>query len=154
MLFKRIYTPIDNSDISNKVLLEAINIAKSSQANLRIVHVVNLEQITFGIEVIGVTELRKTLLDIGDKLMQHAQEIANQHGVKVETKLLENYYNTDLVSLIVADAHDWQADLFVLGSHHLGSFSHLITGGVIEDIAEESDIPLLVITKHRISHAD
>jgi nucleotide-binding universal stress UspA family protein len=110
--------------------------------------VVNLEQITFGIEMVGVAELKDTLLEIANKLMSHVKETIKTKSVDAEVVLLENY-GSDLALMIIDDAKAWQADLFVLGSHHLGSFSHFITGGVAEDIAHDSDIPILLITKHK-----
>lgn len=150
MMFNRIYTPIDNSDLSDKVLVEAIQIAKEAKAKLRVAHVVNLEQITFGVEMVGVAELKDTLMDIANKLMTHIKGTLSKHQFEAEAEvvLLENY-GQDLASILVEDAHNWKADLFILGSHHLGSFSHFITGGVAEDIAHDSDIPILLITKHK-----
>ena len=147
-MFKKIYTPIDNSDISDKVLDEALDLAKATGAKLRISHVVNLEQITFGIEMVGVAELKDTLLSIANKFLAHIKASVAEKGVDAEITLLENY-GSDLATLIIDDAKSWGADLFVLGSHHLGSFSHFITGGVAEDIAHDSDIPILLITKHK-----
>jgi nucleotide-binding universal stress UspA family protein len=147
-MFNKIYTPIDNSDVSEKVLNESLELAKNSGAKLRIVHVVNLEQITFGIEMIGVAELKDTLLSIANKFLEHVKQTVAGIGVDAEITLLENY-GSDLATLIIDDAKSWGADLFVLGSHHLGSFSHFITGGVAEDIAHDSDIPILLITKHK-----
>ena len=63
-------------------------------------------------------------------------------------KLIENF-GSDIATLIVDDAKEFGADLFVLGSHHLGSFSHFITGGIAEDISQDCDIPILLITKHK-----
>ena len=147
-MFNRIYTPIDNSDISDRVLNEALDLAKVSGAAVRIAHVVNLEQITFGIEMVGVAELKDTLIGIANKLMGHVKAQVKAKEVNAEVVLLENY-GSDLASLLVDDAKAWNADLFILGSHHLGSFSHFITGGVAEDIAHDSEIPILLITKHK-----
>lgn len=147
-MFKMIYVPIDNSDISDKVLNESLDLAKSTGAKLRIAHVVNLEQITFGIEMVGVAELKDTLLSIANKFLTHVKESVAKKGVLADVVLLENY-GADLANLIIEDAKKWNADLFILGSHHLGSFSHFITGGVAEDIAHDSDIPILLITKHK-----
>lgn len=147
-MFKKIYTPIDNSDVSEKVLNESLDLAKANGAKLRIAHVVNLEQITFGIEMVGVAELKDTLLSIANKFLEHVKQLVADKGVDAEITLLENY-GSDLATLIIDDAKAWGADLFVLGSHHLGSFSHFITGGVAEDIAHDSDIPILLITKHK-----
>ncbi|MFN7094208.1 MAG: universal stress protein [Burkholderiales bacterium] len=148
-MFKKIYTPIDNSDVSDKVLQEAMELAKTLGSKLRIVHVVNLEQITFGIEMVGVAELKDTLLGIANKLLDHVKETLKVKALEAEVVLLENY-GADLATLIIDDAKAWGADVFVLGSHHLGSFSHFITGGVVEDIAHDSDIPILLITKHKV----
>jgi len=147
-MFKRIYVPIDNSDISDKVLNEALNLASDKTIKLRIVHAVNLEQITFGIEMVGVAELKDTLLDIAHKLISHAKDVIAKKNIDAEVVLLENY-GANLSDLIIDDAKKWNADLFVLGSHHLGSFSHFITGGVVEEIAHDVDIPILLITKHK-----
>ncbi len=147
-MFNKIYVPIDNSDISDKVLSEALDLAKSYNAKVRVVHVVNLEQITFGIEMVGVAELKDTLLEIANKLINHVKEVVQNKAVDAEVVLLENY-GSDLASMIVDDAKTWGGELFILGSHHLGSFSHFITGGVAEDIAHDSEIPILLITKHK-----
>jgi nucleotide-binding universal stress UspA family protein len=147
-MFNRVYTPIDNSDISDRVLHKALELVKSSGAKLRIAHVVNLEQITFGIEMVGVAELKDTLLGIANKLVDHVKEIVTAKGVDAEIVLLENY-GAGLAGLILEDAKTWGADLFILGSHNLGSFTHLVTGGVAEDISQDSEIPILLIPKHK-----
>lgn len=147
-MFKKVYVPIDNSDISEKLLIEALTFAKATNAELRISHVVNFEQITFGIEMVGVAELKETLTEIANKFVAHIKEKMKTLGFDINVSLLENY-GGDLASLIIEDAKKWGAELFVLGSHHLGSFSHFITGGVVEDIAHDCEIPILLFTKHK-----
>ncbi|MEN9947077.1 MAG: hypothetical protein RLZZ293_1463 [Pseudomonadota bacterium] len=147
-MFKKIYVPIDNTDISDKVLTEAIDLVKATKAELRISHVVSLEQITFGIEMVGVVELKDALLNIGNSLINQVKQRLEQEGVVAEVKLIENY-GSDITSLILDDAKQFEADLFILGSHHLGSFSHFITGGIAEELAHDSEIPILLITKHK-----
>lgn len=149
-MFKKIYVPLDNTDISDKVLVEAIDLVKATGGELRIGHVVNLEQVTFGIEMVGVAELKDALINIGKTLIDQVKARLDKEGVKAEVKLIENY-GSDIASLIVEDAQDFGADLFILGSHHLGSFSHFITGGIAEDLAHDTDIPILLITKHKES---
>ena len=148
MMFKKIYVPIDNTDISDKVLTEVIDLVKATKAELRISHVVSLEQITFGIEMVGVVELKDALLNIGNSLINQVKQRLEQEGVVAEVKLIENY-GSDITSLILDDAKQFEADLFILGSHHLGSFSHFITGGIAEELAHDSEIPILLITKHK-----
>lgn len=147
-MFNRIYVPIDNSDISDKVLQEAVKLVKSTNAKLRVAHVVNLEQVTFGIEMVGVAELKDALLGIGQSLINKVKDQLATAGVEAEVKLIENF-GFEMSSLVAKDAKEFEADLFILGSHHLGSFSHFITGGIAEDLAKETEVPILLITKHR-----
>lgn len=147
-MFKKIYVPIDNSDISDKVLREAIRVAKDNGAELKVVHVANLEQIAFGIEMIGVAELKQTLLGVANGLIEHAKSILDKGEVPYSTELLENY-SADTAGLITEDARKFGADLFVMGSHKLGTFAHFITGGIVEALANNGGIPVLLITKKR-----
>ena len=147
-MFRKVYVPLDNSDLSEKLLVEALTFAKSINAEIRIAHVVNFEQITFGVEMVGVAELQDTLTEVANKFVTHTKENMKNKGFDVDIALLDNY-GSDLATLIIDDAKKWGADLFVLGSHHLGSFAHFITGGVAEDIAHDCEIPILLITKHK-----
>lgn len=147
-MFRNIYVPVDNTDISDRVLTEAIDLVKSTGAKLRISHIVNLEQITFGVEMVGVAELKDALLNIGKNLIEQIQQKITTAGINAEVKLIENY-GSDTATLIVEDAKKFGTDLFILGSHHLGSFSHFLTGGIAEDLAHDTDIPILLITKHK-----
>ena len=147
-MFHNIYVPVDNTDISDRVLTEAIDLVKSTGAKLRISHIVNLEQITFGVEMVGVAELKDALLNIGKNLIEQIQQKIATAGITAEVKLIENY-GSDTATLIIEDAKEFGADLFILGSHHLGSFSHFLTGGIAEDLAHDTDIPILLITKHK-----
>ncbi len=148
-MFQKIYVPVDNSDLSDRVLNEALDLAKATKAELRVVHVVNLEQITFGIEMIGVAELKDALLNIGKSLIEQVNQKVKAAAVEnVTVQMIENY-GDDIGSLIVKDAKAFDADLFVLGTHHLGSFAHFITGGLVEDLTHDTEIPILLITKHK-----
>ncbi len=147
-MFNKIYVPLDNSDLSDKVLDEALNLVKSTGAQLRIGHVVNLEQITFGVEMVGVAELKDALLNIARSLIEQVKGKLAAAGVEAQVELMENY-GSNIATLVAEDAMTYGADLFILGSHHLGSFSHFITGGIAEDLAHDTDIPILLITKHK-----
>jgi nucleotide-binding universal stress UspA family protein len=147
-MFNKIYVPIDNSDVADKVLNEALNLVKGFNGELRFVHVVNFEQVSFGIQMLGAGDLKKTLIEIANQVIDHIKDTLNQKQVKASVVLLENY-SSDMSKIIIDDATSWGADLFILGTHHLGSFSHFLSGGVAEDIAKKSDIPILLITKHR-----
>ncbi len=147
-MFHKIYVPVDSSDVSEHILNKAIELALSNNAKLRIAHVVNFEQMTFGIEMIGANELKDSILSIAKEFVEHIKETIKNKHVQAEIVLLENY-GAGLSNLLLEDAKAWHTDLFIIGSHNLGSFSHLIAGGVAEDISQGSNIPILLIPKHK-----
>ena len=46
---------------------------------------------------------------------------------------------------IVQEAHDWGADLIVLGTHGVGGFQHLVLGSVTEKVLRKASCPVLTV---------
>jgi nucleotide-binding universal stress UspA family protein len=151
MMFKKIYVPLDNSDVSDKLLKEVIKLAKDNTCHIRFAHVLNTPLLTYGTEMFGAADLENTILKIGQQLKEHVNKVIAQANLTANTEfvLLNKENKTlELSHILVADATKWNADLFVLGSHHLGSITHVLSGGVVEKITKLSKIPLLIVTNH------
>jgi len=147
-MFKRIYVPLDNSDVSDKVLRKVIDLVEGkSDVVVKVVHVVNLEQVAYGIGFIGSVDLKDTFMKIGNDLLDHAKKLLADANIKSESALLEDYID-NVATLLIKDAEQFGADLIAVGSHRLGGFSHFISGGVVEDLTNHSEVPLLLVTSH------
>ena len=148
-MFKKVYVPIDNSEISNKILQEAIDLVKATRAELRISHVIDLRYITFGFEKVGVAELKDALISIGKTLIDQAKAFTDREGIIAEVKLIENH-GSDTISLIADDAKEFAADLFILGSHHLNFSSPFVSGGIVDNLVYKTQIPILLINSSSV----
>ena len=146
-MFKRIYTSVDNSDVAQKVLTAAINLAKTTNATLKVVHVINVNQVNYNVEMFGVMEIKSALLASANQVKQHVLDILKEQQFTADVAILEENQST-LDQALLKDAKAWNADLLILGSHHLGSVTHLFHGGVIEAISKASSIPMLLISKN------
>jgi nucleotide-binding universal stress UspA family protein len=73
-------------------------------------------------------------------VLDEARRHGDSRDVDVEYEVLEG----DAVEEIVNLARSWDADLIVLGSRGLGSFSSLMLGSVSTAVLHQADRPVLV----------
>jgi nucleotide-binding universal stress UspA family protein len=147
-MYKRIMVAIDESFMTNKVLDTAIDLAKSSGAQLAICHAVD-ETIFAHREVemmlpnsVGKAEYRMRLGAQG--FLGKAAETARAAGVEAETKLIESEQKH--VSDMLADsATEWNADLLVVGSHGRRGVERFFVGSVAERLVRKATVSLLLV---------
>lgn len=124
-MFKNILVAYDESPESGRALLTAIQLAKTLNAELKAVSVLEKLPPYAGYidgEVPGGTAaLQKQASDYYRKLQADAHETARQHGVALKTEILEG----DEVQAIVECVRSSNTDLLVLGLHHHSLFSRL-----------------------------
>ena len=124
-MFKKILVAYDESPESGRALLTALRLAKTLNAELKAVSV--LEKLPpyagyIDAEVPGGTEaLQKQASAYYRKLLADAQETARQYGVALTTALVEG----DEVDAIVECVRSSNSDLLVLGLHHHSLLSRL-----------------------------
>lgn len=144
-MFKRILVAVDGSHIAMTALHEAIKLGKEVQAQLRVVHVVDLVALDWpeGGDFGDVTEvIRKAGLQIFEK----AEEELRKAGMSAEFKLLEiETLGHRIAEMIANEATAWSADLIVIGSHGRRGVSRLLLGSVAEGVTRVSSTPVLII---------
>jgi len=148
-MYKKIFVSIDKTRAATKILHEAIDIAKSSGATLRVVHIVNVQIPGFGVPMFGMTDINEAVFRDRNKFIGRLKAILTKEKVEGQVELLKDF-GTGLADIISKDAKEFGADLIVLSASHLGSLKHLITGGVAEKLAHITDIPIMLITKHKL----
>ncbi len=145
-MYKQILVPVDGSDTSSLALQEAIKLAESQQAKLRIVHVIDALMYPLDLEFVDVGAIQQALRQSGNAILEDAQAVARKSGVEAETKLLDiQSPGRRIAGTIVAEAEAWPADLIVLGTHGRRGLNHLLMGSVAEDVARRSPKPVLLV---------
>lgn len=148
-MFQRILVAIDDSFMTSKVIDAALSLAKSCNATLGLVHA--LDETMFnhsnGADVmlpnsVGKAEFRMRK-GAGTFLAKAAEQV-EAAGVHAELKLVES--ETKHISDMLSEAaHDWQADLLVVGTHGRRGVERFFIGSVAERLARKSTTSLLLV---------
>jgi nucleotide-binding universal stress UspA family protein len=147
-MYKRILVAVDSSATAERALQEALKLAKSHGAQLRIVHVVDEVTLDWNFsEFAEVTAVQEQFRKTGRKVLDRALQQARQAGeVAVDSKLLEiEQLGNRAADLIAAEADAWPADLIVVGTHGRRGVRRLLLGSVAEGIARIASKPVLLI---------
>lgn len=145
-MYKRILVAVDGSSTSDLALQEATKLARTQEAKLRILHVVDEVTFNWDTEFAYLNEIQAALTKSGEEILRKAQTVAQETGVQADTKLAEIVqFGRRIANVIVEEADNWPADLIVIGTHGRRGFSHLLLGSVAEDVVRISPKPVLLI---------
>lgn len=145
-MFKRILVAVDGSTTAEQALREAIKLAVETQGKLRIVHAVDIINISINIEFPGPPDLAEALIKHGQTILKNAGEEAKKAGIPFETHLIEmETLGKRIPEAIAEDADNWPADLIVICTHGRKGLSHLFLGSIAEGVVRAATKPVLLI---------
>jgi len=143
MTIKHIGVALEHTDGDAKIISAAITLAKSHNASITLVHVVD----TPGVTVYGNES--ESLHSANDKayLERLAEEVAER----------DFQVNTDLrfgqpVEELVKSVKENNFDLLVLGSHGHHLMGDIIYGETVDSVRHAIDIPVFVVRTHNQEH--
>lgn len=140
---KRILVPTDFSPISTQAVEFASGLAEIHNAQLDIVHV--FEEPAFpSFYGAGALVLYGKVPDIKKEavaaLEELAQPLGEQHGIPVNTHMLEGHASTEICDF----AEKNQIDLIVIPTYGLTGLKHIVMGSVAEKVVREASCPVFV----------
>jgi nucleotide-binding universal stress UspA family protein len=145
-MFKRILVAVDASETGELALKTAIQLAVEWQANLRIVHAVDIANINVSGEFFDHTSLSKDIIRNGRDVLSAAEATATTEGLVFEAHLITIEALAQSISeAIASDAETWTADLIVIGTHGRRGLSRLFLGSVAEGVARAASMPVLLV---------
>ena len=145
-MYKKILVAVDGSHTSELALQEAMQLSKDMQAQLRIVHAVELATLYWGAEYGNSAEVWAAMAESGRKILDKAASAAAATGMKAETKLLKiDTLGQRIPEAVAADADAWPADLIVIGTHGRRGLSHVFLGSVAEGVVRVATKPVLLV---------
>lgn len=145
-MFKRILVAVDGSATAELALQEAIKLAKDLNAELRLVHIVDVININLGADFPYPPGISEAIAKTGQEILNKAGTVARYDEVPVETRLIEmDSLGQRIPEVIAADAEAWPADLIVIGTHGRRGLSHLFLGSVAEGVMRAATKPVLLI---------
>lgn len=145
-MYHRILTPIDGSRTSTRALTSALQLARESQGQVRLVHVIDDSPAYSGLDFSGgvSAELLRVTRERGARVLDDARAIAQAAGVE-HTVLLFDKFGERLGEAVAGEARRWEADLVVVGTHGRRGIGRVLLGSGAEQILRESPAPVLVV---------
>jgi nucleotide-binding universal stress UspA family protein len=138
---KKLLIATDGSPASQEAVEFGVEFAAEQDAAVVFVHVVpridRVPMSSFGM----VGALPHEVSDHDREVLEEAEALAEQHGVRATTKLLRG----DTVNEIVAYADNLDVDLIVVGSRGHGTLASALLGSVSRGVLSESKRPVAVI---------
>ncbi|SFN21684.1 Nucleotide-binding universal stress protein, UspA family [Formivibrio citricus] len=144
-MYKRILVPVDNSATSRAALEEAKRFAKSEEAEVRLVHVIDLAQFAWSAnEFLDVPRLQASLREGGQAVLKESTAAMQAAGITPDSAMLETWGGL-MSEVIIEDAGKWNADLIIMGTHGYGGLKHVLLGSVAEGVVRHAPVPVLLV---------
>lgn len=144
-MYSRILVPVDGSGPSKQALAEAIKLARSLNASIRLLHVVDVWSLLASeATAASYGALFEMLRDEGAQLLNQSADGVRVAGVAVESTLVENP-DVQVGECIVRKASEYHAELIVCGTHGRRGLRRLLMGSDAEYIVRHSPVPVLLV---------
>ncbi|WP_440764645.1 universal stress protein [Natronorubrum sp. DTA7] len=137
---RHILVPFDDSPPSTLALEYALR--EYPEEQLTVVHVLNLRQYHLYDEGYAYTpELLEQVEARGEELLERARQTSREHGVEIETALVEGVPARAINDYV--DEHG--VDHVVMGSHGRSGATRILLGSIAETVVRRSPVPVTVI---------
>jgi nucleotide-binding universal stress UspA family protein len=140
-VFKHILIPIDSQPLSQHAAQMGLEMAKQFAARVTMVHVLEIHPM-FALQ----TEFAASgvVLEEAQRLLVPWVALAEQLGVRLETKLLEDETGNVAASITTA-AEDLACDLILMGTQGREGFDRLLVGSVAERVGRTANQPVMLV---------
>ncbi len=142
---KKILLPTDFSDTSKEALKYAVSLAGEYGARLTVLHVINRQLLTEGLNlprVISMEELETEMKkEAARQMAAFLKEAREAEGIKPLTVILDGVPAAEITRY----AKDEDVDLIVIGTHGRGAIEHMLFGGTAEKVVRKAPCPVLLV---------
>jgi nucleotide-binding universal stress UspA family protein len=136
-MFSKILFAADGSADSKKAAKPVGDLALALGSEVLVFHLREMLAVSGGPVDIDVTE------DDADVAAELAA-VLKERGVRATSLRRREYYRRTPVEIVV-QAHEWGAELIVMGSRGVSGLPGILLGSVTQKVLHLSDVPVLVI---------
>jgi nucleotide-binding universal stress UspA family protein len=141
--YKNILVPTDFSTGAENSLTHATEIAKSMNARIHLLNVVQTVVYPIGIEI-----AHESLLNLEQELEENSRTKLEQICAKLSSDGIDNVYKVILGKahkVIIDYANENEIDLTVIATHGSSGFEHFLFGSTTEKVIRKINSPILVV---------
>jgi nucleotide-binding universal stress UspA family protein len=139
----RILVAVDGSNFSLNAAEYAISLAKSTDADLFVVNVLDISSIFR----ILPADTKKQLIRIGrqeaNRMFDDVLDMSKKHDVSIKTEVIES--SISAADAIIKYAKDKEIDLIVIGTKGRSGMKKALLGSVASKVMTYSPCPVLVV---------
>ncbi|HZK85946.1 MAG TPA: universal stress protein [Desulfosporosinus sp.] len=141
-MFKRILVPTDASEYSRRALKTALELARSIQAEIVLLHVSYTPQAYWGYTIsYGITVTQEQLDQNGELALDATMAGIDSEQVVINKRVESGHPVTIIVEQIKKD----NIDLVIMGSHGYGAIAGSVLGSVSQRVLQRASCPVLII---------
>lgn len=127
-MFQNILIPVDGSPCSERAAHLGLEFARRLGGRVIFAHAL----------IEHVSE------DDGQRVLGPSKRLAENAGVKFETRLLDGY-TQGVGDAIIHECQDSSCDLIVMGTHGREGIQHLLLGSVAERVSRQAHVPVMLV---------
>ncbi|MGO4331777.1 universal stress protein [Cupriavidus sp. M-11] len=145
-MYSQILVAVDGSESAERALAEAVGLAAALRSELAVVHVIDNSYLRYEAGYVDLTDLRATLLEGGQLLLDGAKARAAARQVKCTTAMIDEPGALfDVATAINQAAEQIGAELIVAGTHGRRGVRRLLMGSVAEGLVRQCRRPVLLV---------
>ena len=140
---RNILACVDFSDVTQRLVDQATELATATGASLTLLHVVMPEEVypVYDATAVAVQSDLQRAIQRSETTLRPWLERASAAGLAVGAEVREGR----AVEVILREAERNHADLIVIGSHGHGTIHHVIFGSVAEGVIRKATVPVLIV---------
>ncbi len=153
-MFSRILVPLDGSELSERALPVAQNLAESSEATVHLIHMVSRDhELVAGrgidsyqaaeLEVDLARQLTESKLDRGRIYLEQKGSQLSDAGIKIATEFAVDA--GEPAQNIIDYVKEHSISLVVMSTHGHGGVRRLLVGSVTDRVIRSCEVPVLVV---------
>lgn len=141
-MFKKILVPTDASEYSRRALKTALELARSVQAEIVLLHVSYTPQAYWGYTIsYGITVTQEQLDQNGDLALEATLTGIDSEQVVIHKRVESGHP----VTIILEQIKKENIDLVIMGSHGYGAIAGSVLGSVSQRVLQRVNCPVLII---------
>lgn len=141
-MFKKILVPTDASEYSRRALMMALEMARSVQAEVVLLHVSYTPQAYWGYTIsYGITVTQEQLDQNGELALEATLTGIDSEQVVINKRVESGHP----VTIILEQIKKENIDLVIMGSHGYGAIAGSVLGSVSQRVLQRASCPVLII---------
>ncbi|CAG9185619.1 universal stress protein [Cupriavidus pinatubonensis] len=145
-MYKKILVAVDGSHASRLALLTVIDLTKGSNAEVKVIYVVDDSEALLEVAFINREDLLRNMKAYGQDILSGCGVLLKAAGVRHSVELIEKpVARGRIAQTILSRAATCNADLIALGTHGRRGVARVVMGSVAQGVVSHSIKPVLLV---------